>query len=345
MNSPTCSVCKNVSESQRYISICSTCNENGYDLDVYEQIFLPYFEITSESEVLAVMRINTIGILVRDSFGSRNKKEATMVKKELTLDRTHRVDIGALLEEKKDMRDCIIGDYLKVARSKIKVGQVKTAFALRGYAKQILPSDPVQALFYLRKRPELCKRGKKLDVEKLRDEFFYNADLFASVCTTVGSVIAAFAAVTMRERRVWKLEHEFERYYIGDKIPLLKPHEEMLKNDPLVLLKSSLTDNGISMEKMDEFLGRQYFRTFLSRFTGYDGVALSAKHDKIAKEMVHYTETVGEVEARRAYFKKRYGNGYDFNPLYKEEYISGKNFLGETGLHLGCLTVTYMRDC
>ena len=274
-------------------------------------------------------------------------KKSTMVKRELTLVKTHKVDIGVLLAEKEDMREYIIGDYLKAPKSKTKVDHVKRAFSLKEYAKQILPSDPIQALCYLMKRTDIGKRGKKVDVEKLKVDFFDNADLFASVCSSVGSIIAAYAGVTNDEQNGFTMGHDDSRYLIGDKIPLLKSHEEMLKETPLVLLKSALTDNGIAMEKMDDFLGRGYFEQSLHEFTVHSDLEKSAKYEIIAKEMVHFSKTVSDVASRREYFDSHYGSRYNGNK--SSEYISGEEFLGKTGLRLehmeGTSTLASMWDC
>ena len=274
-------------------------------------------------------------------------KKSTMVKKELTLVKTHKVDIGALLAEKEDMREYIIGDYLKAPKSKTKVDHVKRAFSLKEYAKQILPSDPIQALCYLMQRMDIGKRGKKIDVEKLSVDFFDNVDLFASVCSSVGSIIAAYAGVTKREKCGFTLGHDDSRYLIGDKIPLLKPHEEMLMKTPLVLLKSALTDNGIAMEKMDDFLGRGYFEQSLHEFTVHSDLEKTAKYETIAKEMVHFSKTVNDFTTRKEYFEKQYGRRY--NGDNSCEYISGEEFVGKTGLRLthmeGTSTIAAMWDC
>lgn len=356
MISPTCNVCKNDSESERYISICLGCLDYGYDLNVHQDAFLPYYEMTSEASPEPRYRTEPLAFKLGVRHGklerryyNKTPKESTMVKKELTLGKTHKVDIGVLLAEKKDMREYIIGDYLKMPRSKTSADHVKRAFALKEIAKKILPSDPVQALCYLQKRPELGKRGKKVDVEKLRIDFFDNVDLFASVRRFVGSVIAAFAGVTTKERCGYKLGSNSSRYFIGDKIPLLKPHEDMLKKTPVVLLKAALSDNGIAKDNMDEFLGRDYFQQFMHEFTVHSDVNVSSKYETIAKEMVHFSRTVSDVHARQAYFNDRYNMGHWYNGNMMHTYVSGEQFLGKTGLHMthleGTSDLAAMWDC
>lgn len=357
MDSFTCSVCQGPSACARYVSLCKGC-KRGYNIVALAGEFLPYYDITSPGVPVLEHKKGSPGVGVfyrnyRYVEGGKIPKEETMVKKETTLRGTHRVDMKALLGETPEMRDYVIGDYLKIPRSKTTVGHVKKAFSLRGLAKKVLPSDPIAALIYLQKLNSPAKVGKKADVGALRRGFFDSANLFKDVCSAVGPLIASFAVTTTGEetRLPWAKRGVAN---VPKTIPLIASAVRVLKETPMVLLQSELNQNGVSRDSMDEFLGKPYFSRVVDDFTWSKDPAECAEYVNIAQEMMHFSKTIDDVEGRRKYFQQTYpgnnwnnGHGYLGDGLKK--YISGEKFMGATGLKRshreGASVLAAMWDC
>lgn len=333
MDTYSCSVCHGPSDCARYVSLCKGC-KHGYNIIALAAEFLPYYEITSPGVPVIEHKRGCpgVGVVCRTypsfEWGKTPKKE-TMTKKEITLRGTHRIDMKALLGETPGMRDYIIGDYLKVPRSKTTVGHVKKAFSLRGLAKKVLPSDPIAALIYLQKLNSPAKVGKKADVGALRRGFFDSANLFKDVCRAVGPIIASFVATTTSEeiRLPWENRGLAN---VPDTVPLIASAVKVLKETPIVLLKSELNHNGVSRDSMVEFLGKHHFEDTVHAFTRGKDPADCAEYVKIAQEMVHFSKTVGDIEGRRKYFDTTYGTRYQ--GVGGKKYIKGTRFMGVTGL-------------
>lgn len=95
-------------------------------------------------------------------------KETTMLKKELSL-LGNDIDLGVILSQRPEIRDFIVGVYLKVSRSKMTLGDVERAYKMRGHARELWGEDLLMAMSFIMRQPKggaFSLRFKADDIEK-----------------------------------------------------------------------------------------------------------------------------------------------------------------------------------